>query len=270
MSSSFEGVDLAGVKAELQAFVTETKPVNQSSGTYITATSRAACGRPRALELSERVLPILSALYPSWKDENEENKHFELGAIHDAAQRLIARIDSHGEVNALLAGHDASPKLAGSQLHEMVWRAASAQWATGHRQEAVLAASKAVNSMLQSCLDRRDVSDVKLVREAFSESPATAGRPRLRFSKISDDQTRESMRQGVMSFGVGCFQAIRNPVGHLPNEQHELGEQDALERLASLVVGSLDYRSRRRSRFVAVRGTLIEPGLVLDLAMRQA
>ena len=37
-----------------------------------------------------------------------------------------------------------------------------------------------------------------------------------------------------MSFGVGCFQAIRNPVGHLPNEQVELTEQEALERLSSL------------------------------------
>ena len=42
------------------------------------------------------------------------------------------------------------------------------------------------------------------------------------------------MRQGAMSFGVGCFQAIRNPVGHLPNDEHELTEQQALERLAAL------------------------------------
>jgi hypothetical protein len=36
-----------------------------------------------------------------------------------------------------------------------------------------------------------------------------------------------------MAFGAGCFQAIRNPVGHLPNEEHELTEQEALERLAA-------------------------------------
>jgi hypothetical protein len=88
----------------------------------------------------------------------------------------------------------------------------------GHRHEAVLAAAKAVNSMLQAKLDRRDASDTQLVREAFSESDPAAGRPRLRFPKIEDEQTRESMRQGVMGFGAGCFQAIRNPVGHLPNE----------------------------------------------------
>lgn len=118
-------------------------------------------------------------------------------------------------------------------MHEVVWGAASTQWSTGHRHEAVLAAAKAVNSRLQEKLNRRDVSEAKLVREAFSEK-AESGKPRLRFAHIDDEQTRESMRQGVMSFGDGCFQAIRNPVGHLPNDEHELEEQPALERLAAL------------------------------------
>jgi hypothetical protein len=42
------------------------------------------------------------------------------------------------------------------------------------------------------------------------------------------------MRQGVMDFGTGCFAAIRNPVGHLPNEEVELTQQTALVRLATL------------------------------------
>jgi hypothetical protein len=37
-----------------------------------------------------------------------------------------------------------------------------------------------------------------------------------------------------MNFGAGCFMAIRNPVGHLPNDEHELTEQEALERFAAL------------------------------------
>ena len=230
VSSGFNGVDLAGVRAELERFLGETTETHKP-GSWGSAPT---CGRDRAIELSERVLPLLAALYPGWKTENTESKYFEFAAMRDAVKRLIARLDSHEEVKALIAGHDTSPQLTGSQMHDLVWSAASAQWATGHRQEAVLAASKAVNSMLQDRLGRRDVSDVKLVREAFSESPPTAGKPRLRFPQIEDDQTRESMRQGIMSFGVGCFQAIRNPVGHLPNEQHELSEQAALERLAAL------------------------------------
>lgn len=97
-----------------------------------------------------------------------------------------------------------------------MWTAASAQWRTGHRHEAVLAAAKAVNSMLQAKLGRRDVSEVNLVQEAFSANEAAPGRPRLRFPEIEDERTRDSMTQGALHFGIGCFQAIRNPVGHLP------------------------------------------------------
>jgi hypothetical protein len=97
-----------------------------------------------------------------------------------------------------------------------------------------LAASKAVNAMLQAKMSRHDIAEVALVQDAWSKNPPLDGKPRLRFPTIDDEKTRESMTQGASSFGVGCFQAIRNPVGHLPDEQHELTEQDALERLAAL------------------------------------
>lgn len=66
----------------------------------------------------------------------------------------------------MLAGFDASPQLSAQQLHALVWSAASAQWTTGHRNEAVLAGAKAVNSMLQAKLGRRVISEVKLIQEA--------------------------------------------------------------------------------------------------------
>ena len=152
----------------------------------------------------------------------------------DAAERLAARLRNQDSIGELIGDSDSSPKLSASALHPLVWKSASAQWSTGHRQEAVLAAAKAVNSLLQDRVGRRDVSEVALVREAFSDSAPGPARSRLHFPDIQDAQTRESMRQGVMSFGVGCFQAIRNPVGHLPNEQVELTEQEALERPSSL------------------------------------
>jgi len=147
--------------------------------------------------------------------------------------RLLARISSHEDVMSML-GDATAPQLAASRLHEAVWGAARTQWVTGHTHEAVLAAAKAVNSLLQQKLGRRDVSEVKLVREAFSEKRPVAGRSRLRFYAVTDDQTRESLRQGAMDFGAGCFAAIRNPVGHLPNNEVDLPEQDVLERLAAL------------------------------------
>jgi uncharacterized protein (TIGR02391 family) len=231
---NLRGVDVDRVKAELTAFVHETAPRNLSSGMSITKRSAPTCGRQRAIELSERVIPILDRLYPEWRTENERDAHFEFASERDACSRLLARIASREEIDGLFAEHDDAPQLSAGRMHELVWRAASAQWATGHRHEAVLAAAKAVNSRLQEKLGRRDLSEAKLVREALSEKDAEPGKPRLRFPDIEDEQTRESMRQGVMGFGAGCFQAIRNPVGHLPNEQYELDEQAALERLAAL------------------------------------
>jgi hypothetical protein len=231
---NLRGVDIDRVKEELESFVQLTTPHNASGGNVITPRNNPACGRARALELSERVIPILDRLYPNWRGENEEDRYFEFASERDACSRLLSRIASDAEIVAMFKDHDEAPQLSAGRMHELVWRAASAQWSTGHRHEAVLAAAKAANSRLQEKLDRRDLSEAKLVREAFSDKAPEPGKPRLRFAHIDDEQTRESMRQGVMSFGAGCFQAIRNPVGHLPNEQHELDEQAALERLAAL------------------------------------
>lgn len=232
--SSFAGVDLDGVKTELLNFVREAAPKNGSGDGFITTRSFAQCGRPRAIELAERVRPILDALYTEWRTDNPVDKSFEFASEHDACTRMLARIASHEEIAELLGDSAGSPQLAASGMHDKVWGAARTQWSTGHRHEAVLAAAKAVNSLLQQKVSRRDLSEVKLVREAFSNKPAELGKPRLRFPEVEDEQTRESLRQGAMDFGAGCFAAIRNPVGHLPNDQFELSEQDALERLGAL------------------------------------
>lgn len=97
----------------------------------------------------------------------------------------------------------------------------------------MLAAAKAVNSQLQAKVSRRDVSEADLVKQAFSDKPPEPGKPRLRFNSVEDDKTRESMRGGALEFGSGCFRAIRNPVGHRPNDEIEMTEHEALERLAA-------------------------------------
>jgi hypothetical protein len=124
-----------------------------------------------------------------------------------------------------------APKL--DELHPIAWVAAQPQWKAGHLHDAVLAASKAVNAMLESKVGRSDVSEVKLVSESFSEKAPVDGSPRLRFPDIEGVQTRGSVTAGVLSFGVGCFKAIRNPLGHLPDDQHDITEQEALEQLAA-------------------------------------
>ena len=230
---NLSGVDVEWVQDQLRTFVVDTRPVNQSGAGFITTQSAPACGRDRAIELAEVVHPILERLYPEWASENSSRSTDEFRTERDAAKRLLARLDTQAEVRARL-GDDLSPRLTAAALHPLIWRAAQAQWSTGHRHEAVLAAAKAVNSHLQTKVSRRDISETDLVRQAFSEKAAEPGKARLRFDTILDDQTRESMRQGAMNFGSGCFAAIRNPIGHLPNEEVELDAETALERLAAL------------------------------------
>ena len=196
--------------------------------------SGPACGRAAAIGLAETIRPILTRLYPEWRAENPGSSQDEFKSERDAARRLTARLNSHEEVARRLGKADASPSASAGGMHPLIWAAARAQWSTGHRHEAVLAAAKAVNSYLQTKVGRRDISETNLIRQALSEEDPRPGKPRLRFLGILDDQTRDSMRQGVMNFGAGCFGAIRNPVGHLPNDEVELPDQVALEQLAAL------------------------------------
>ncbi|MFE3195956.1 TIGR02391 family protein [Nocardia sp. NPDC059240] len=231
---NLEGIDVDWVQQQLEDFVAKTKPVNQSGDGVITTQTAPQCGREATIAMAETVRPILTRLYPEWQSENSRSSNDEFKAERDAARRLLARLANHVEVIARLGGADTSPRITASALHPLIWKAASAQWSTGHRHEAVLAASKAVNSLLQAKVGRRDVSESDLVKQAFTDQDPKPGKPRLRYPGISNEQTAESMRRGVMEFGGGCFAAIRNPVGHLPNDELELDEQVALERLCAL------------------------------------
>lgn len=233
---SFVGVNVPWVRKQLVQFLEETRPVwADGEGTV------AECGRDRVIELMEITGPILDRLYPNWLQENPPpdpdgfNEYYEpYRSERDSARRLITRLDYQAELIQNLGGTDTSPQISATQLHPLIWNAAAAQWSTGHRHEAVLAAAKAVNSLLQSKTGRRDVSETDLVKQSFSDKDPEPGRPRLRYNSISNDQTARSMRIGVMDFGAGCFGAIRNPIGHLPNDEVELDEQSALERLCAL------------------------------------
>src|SRR6476620_2414172 len=120
------------------------------------------CGRDRALTLAETVRPILRQLYPEWESENATSQNDEFRAERDAAKRLLARLDSLAETVHRVGSRDVSPRLPAASLHPLIGKAADAQWSTGHRHEAVLAAAKAVNSQLQAKIDRRDVSEADL------------------------------------------------------------------------------------------------------------
>ncbi|WP_157183888.1 TIGR02391 family protein [Nocardia takedensis] len=236
------GVDVAWVRAELQQFVDTTVRVpevlEEQSGSVRrsirTGKMVPGCGVSAALQYAETIRAILNRLYPEWRSENSGDGDDIVANERNAASRLLGRLGNRDELLARLGEPDPSPRITASSLHHLIWDSAKVQWSTGHRHEAVLAAAKAVNSALQTKIGRRDVSESDLVKQAFSDKAPEAGKPRLRFTAIADEQTAKSMQAGVLEFGSGCFRAIRNPVGHLPNDEVELDEQTALERLAAL------------------------------------
>jgi len=221
------------VKEQLNRFVIEAKPRNNSGPGVISLGETPACGRSEAIRQLETVRPILDRLYPDWRADNSPSSNFEFKREHDAAQRLIARLDTRAEVDEMLAAFDSSPSISAAGMHPLVWEAAKSQWNLGNHAEAVDAVARAVNSMLQRKLERRDLSEGKLFEQALAKADAAPGKARLRYLAEPTLSTAESKRQGVMDFGKGCFSVIRNPLAHLPDDEIDVDEQAALESLAA-------------------------------------
>jgi uncharacterized protein (TIGR02391 family) len=201
---------------------------------------------------SEKLLVIFAELSQGSSGERRELRHF-LGAwlddqLHtgptdderDSIERDLARQGWFVRDGRLVVGEPVrrgrgtqTPMPAVDRLHPIVWKAAETRWKAKHLHDAVIAASKAVNAMLQTKIGRSDVSEVRLIQQTFSSKPPAATEPRLRFPDIADRQTRDSVTAGALQFGVGCFMATRNPIGHRPDDEHEMTEQEALEQLAA-------------------------------------
>lgn len=149
----------------------------------------------------------------------------------NAVQRGLGVIDDV-DTWAINLAPDA-PMLAADQFHPWVWSAAQPLWSAQHYRQAVQAAATALNARLQQKVSRRDVSDVKLVQEAFSTDAPGPGKPRLRLPGDPDDESRKNRERGALHLGVGAGWVIRNPATH---DEEDWDEQTALERLATLSV----------------------------------
>ncbi|WP_328849486.1 TIGR02391 family protein [Micromonospora zamorensis] len=143
---------------------------------------------------------------------------------------LIAR---RGEIDANLKPDDPGPQIAADDLHPWVWSAAKPHWDSGNDRAAIHAAAVNINSRLRKKLGRFDVSESRAVREAFSIEDPQPDRPRLRLCSKDDPDNFKSVHVGAVNLGCGLFGAVRNPVAHLPDDEHDLTEQEALECLAA-------------------------------------
>lgn len=206
---------------------------------------RRAFDHPSQAELTG-LLPLIEDIAqevdpegdPDRLKERRDSRTWSWDDAQDAVDRLIGILKRLEDRDAIL-GHR-GPVLAAEGLHKWVWNAAVNLWDNRHFKEAVSAAASATEEQAQLKLDRTDISGADLFTQAFNTDPPEPAKPRLRFAHI-DETTRTgrtsqawtSAHQGAMSFGRGCFQAIRNLQAHGTSD---LSEREALEYLAALSV----------------------------------
>jgi hypothetical protein len=186
-------------------------------------------------------LPIvITALRHYWPDlqpspSQSDNIYYgPHGSLRSLVLARKAQLERQQEVQRYLKPR--GPQMAADQLHEWVWGAVSTLWASRHYRQAVQHACAALNAHLQNKLNRRDVSDTALVREAWSPKDAAPGRPRLRFpDAVPGTDEWRSRHLGAQQFGEGCYLGIRNIATHAAPEV-EWPQQLALEKLAALSV----------------------------------
>ncbi len=149
--------------------------------------------------------------------------------IKSAAARGLGILDDWHEVRERLKPD--TPTLDADQLHPWIWEAAETFWQSKHYRTAVQVAATALNAQVQAKVERRDISDDKLISRCFSENPPDPQNPRLRIRGDQNHPTTQSLQRGAGQLGLACFWAIRNPATH---ETDEWSEADALEKLAVL------------------------------------
>ena len=223
--------DMEWVVATLERFIEITKPHNLSGGNLITPRMGAAVPNSQVIDEQDTVEAILFRFYPRWREENNSDPNYRWAQHRVSAQRCLAKIRRRQELEEKLGF--TGPRLSSGALHEWVWDAARPQWESGHLAEAVVAAARNINSRLQQKVGRRDVSEKGLVEQAFSLRPPESNAARLRVMQDDGSDTYRTIQSGVLSFGVGCFMAIRSPLTHLAPAEIDLDERGALERLAA-------------------------------------
>lgn len=222
--------------AELDKFIAQTVMHNgsHSSGgvSVITHRDYTAAADAEVTKQAQVVEKILDRVIPKWRTEIDNSKNNRWTRHREAAIRAREELVREQEVKENL-GEDA-PELSAAELHPWVWSGARSLWQSGHYREAVEGAIKKLNAETQNKVDRRDVSETDLFKQAFSLDDPKPGKTRLRRMKDDGSDTYRSVQRGAMTFAEGVFAGIRNPLSHEADQ--ELSEQEALEYLAALSV----------------------------------
>ena len=125
-------------------------------------------------------------------------------------------------------------------LHALVSASSGSQVTSGHYDDAVFNAFKAIEDRVKSLTGNTDIGK-RLMSAAFNEQ-----NPQLDITSDNADASQKAdEREGFKFLFMGGAQALRNPRGHGPSLQ--TGEQEAIEMLAtaSLLMRALDRAEAR-------------------------
>lgn len=217
-------VDAAWMRQKLEEFIAVA---NQS----VEASRREDYSFQSELRKREfSVKAVLKSLNPELAEFSLDGMFPEFTAIGQVERGLGVLADRE-EVAARLVPD--APVLPADKFHPWVWNSARTLWESHHYRQAVQTAATTINAKIQDKVQRRDVSDTKLVQEAFSDSAPAPGKARLRLPGDSSSETVQGRQRGAQQLGLACVSLIRNPASH---EDEEWDEQFALEQLATLSV----------------------------------
>jgi hypothetical protein len=235
-------VDVHWALEEIDQFLTFTRfRVPSGSIASIGSSRRYNQGTLDDIRASAQIVEqIMDRVIPDWRPRcpTPTTRRSTSGVQHiDAATRTKAQLVRQEELDEKLG--ESAPRLSAGYLHPWVWESARIMWGSGHYREAVSAAARAVNAYTQAKVGRRDLSEFKLLRNAFSADQPKPGERRLRLMADDGSDTFQSIHRGIGAYAEGLSAAIRNP------NNHELLDEpppdEALEQLAafwSLHVGS--------------------------------
>lgn len=230
------GLNVAWAIGELDKFIQQTVMTNNSrSGPgYVSISNKSSTAVPdcQVAQQAQVVERIFDRVIPGWRSEIELRSNNRWTRHREAAIRAKVELERQEEIRENLG--DDAPELSAANLHPWIWSGASSLWRSGHYREAVEGAIRKLNAEAQNKLGRRDVSEIDLFNQAFSEQSATAKSSRLHRMPDDGSKTFKSVQRGARMFAEGVFAGIRNPLAH--EADNEMPEQQALEYLAALSV----------------------------------
>lgn len=232
-------LDVDWATKSLREFIHATDQVaydnRPGSGVVMLGTSQRQ-SNAKAAELAYVAEQILDRVLPQWRTAEGKNGKAKSSArwkhLRDWAARGIAALERENELREKLG--DTAPRVSAAAFHPWIWGGAASLWQSSHYREAVEGAIRKLNAETQNKLGRRDLSEIDLFNQAFSEQLPDPGKSRLHRMENDGSKTFRSVQRGARTFAEGVFGGIRNPLAH--EMEQEMSEQQALEYLAALSV----------------------------------